>query len=311
MNNWIYFVYSHTNPYAMKKIFSLLTVIFIVPCLYSQQPIRVYEDSMLYGKNKYPGVVVTVPEANYEKLQKDWKNELEARTKSKVVIENGEWSIFGANAKNLSATPINIYSRLNKLDSLVELRAAVELKKDVFIEKQSSEMLKLETYLKDFAKNQYIETVSLQLKVEEDTLRQLKKMLSDYEKSESNLKDDIKSSEKTIKEEEDNLTALNSDLETLSSEINNQNSQFSSMTAGSIKDDKEKYIKDLDKRKKKLGNDIESAQKKIKKANKTIEDAENAIPGKQSLQEEVKKKIADQELVVKKYEQKLAAIRLY
>jgi DNA repair exonuclease SbcCD ATPase subunit len=304
-------VSTHINPDAMKKTFSLLTVLFIVPWLYSQQPIRVYEDSIAYGKNKYPGVVVTVPEANYEQLQKDWKKELEAKTKSNVVIENGEWSIFGANAKNLSPTPVNIYSTLTNLDSLVELRAAVELKKDVFIEKQSSEMLKLETYLKDFAKNQYIQTASSQLKVEEDTLRELKKMLSDYEKKESNLKDDIKSSEKSIKEEEDIITALNSDLETLSAEIEGENTRFASMTEGSVKNDKEKYIKDLDKRKKKIGNDIESADKKIKKANKTIEDAQKEIPEQQSLQEQVKTKIAARELVVKKYEQKLAAIKLY
>ncbi len=311
MNNWIYSVYYNTNAYIMKNFSLLLAALFIIPRLYSQQPIRVYEDSIDYGKSKYPGVIVTVPEANYEKLQKVWKNELETKTRSKVVIENGEWSIFGANVKNLSATPVNIYSKLVNLDSLVELRAAVELKKDIFIEKQSSDMLKLQNYLKDFAKNQYIETASSQLKAEEDTLHQLKKQLSDYEKKESNLKDDIKSSEKSIKEEEDNLTALNSELENLVSEISNQNIQFTSMTEGPVKNDKEKYIKDMDKRKKKIGKDIESAEKKIKKANKTIKDAEKEIPEQQSLQEDVKTKIAAQELVVKKYEQKLATIKLY
>jgi chromosome segregation ATPase len=296
----------------MKNIPALLlALIIIIPGVFAQQPIRVYEDSITFGKNKYPGVVVTIPEANYEKLQKDWKKELEARTKSSVVIENGEWSIFGANTKNLSPTPVNIYSRLNNLDSLVELRAAVELKKDVFIEKQSSEMLKLETYLKEFSKNQYIETAGSQLKIEEDTLRQLKKMLSDYGKSESNLKEDIKSSEKSIREAEDNISALNSELETLGSEIDNQNVQLSAMTDGSTKDDKAKYIKDLEKRKKKIGNDIESSEKKIKKANKEIDDANKQIPEKQSLQEDMKKKIAAQELVVQKYQQKLDVIKTY
>lgn len=295
----------------MKNISALLLALFILPIIYAQQPIRVYEDSIAYGKNKYPGVIVTIPEANYEKLQKDWKKELETKTKSKVVIENGEWSIFGANVKNLSATPVNIYSKLNNLDSLVELRAAVELKKDVYVEKQSSEMLKLETYLKEFAKNQYLETAGSQLNVQEDTLRMLKKMLSDYEKSESKLKENIKSSEKSIKEAEDNISALNSELETLISEINNQNSQYTSMEEGKIRDEKGKYIKDLDKRRKKLGNDIESAEHKIKKANKEIEDAEKEIPEKQTLQEEVKKKISAQELVVQKYEQKLATIKTY
>jgi chromosome segregation ATPase len=296
----------------MKNIPALLLALnIIIPGVFAQQPIRVYEDSITFGKNKYPGVVVTIPEANYEKLQKDWKKELEARTKSSVVIENGEWSIFGANTKNLSPTPVNIYSRLNNLDSLVELRAAVELKKDVFIEKQSSEMLKLETYLKEFSKNQYIETAGSQLKIEEDTLRQLKKMLSDYGKSESNLKEDIKSSEKSIREAEDNISALNSELETLGSEIDNQNVQLSAMTDGSTKDDKAKYIKDLEKRKKKIGNDIESSEKKIKKANKEIDDANKQIPEKQSLQEDMKKKIAAQELVVQKYQQKLDVIKTY
>jgi hypothetical protein len=295
----------------MKNVPTLLLFCFFIPGVFAQQPIRVYEDSISFGKNKYPGVVVTIPEANYEKLQKDWKKELETKTKSQVVIENGEWSIFGANVKNLSLTPVNIYSRLSPVDSLIELRAVVELKKDVYVEKQSSEMLKLETYLKEFAKNQYLETAGSQLKTEEDTLRQLKKMLSDYEKRESNLKEDIKSSEKTIKEAEDNISALNSELETLGSEIDNQNTQLSAMTDGSTKDDKAKYIKDLEKQKRKLGNDIESSQKKIKKANKVIEDANKEIPEKKSLQEEMKKKIEAQELVVQKYEQKLAAIKLY
>ena len=289
----------------------LLALIMTIPGVNAQQPIRVYEDSVSFGKSKHPGVVVTIPEANYEKLQKDWKKELEAKTKSKVVIENGEWSIFGANVKNLSPTPVNIYSKLTNLDSLVELRAVVELKKDVYVERQSTEMLGLKNYLKEFSKNQYLETAGSQLKIEEDTLRQLKKMLSDYEKSESNLKEDIKSSKKSIKEEEDNISALNSELETLGPEIDNQNTQLSAMTDGSTKDDKAKFIKDLEKRKKKLGNDIESSEKKIKKANKVIEDAEKEIPEKQSLQEDMKKKIAAQELVVQKYQQKLDVIKTY
>jgi chromosome segregation ATPase len=295
----------------MKNLFALLPGFIMISSVFAQQPIRVYEDSVTFGKKKYPGVVVTVPEANLENLQKEWKKELESKTKSKVVIENDEWSIFGANVKDLSPTPVNIFSKLKSQDSLVELRSVVELKKDVYIEKQSSEMLKLETYLKNFAKDQYIETAGAQLKVEEDTLRQLKKMLSDYEKDESRLNDDIKSAERSIKEHEDNISALNGELETLATEINNQNAQLTSMSEGSIKDDKAKYIKDLDKKKKKLGNDIESSEKKIKKANNEIEEAEKAIPEKQSLQEEMKKKIAAQELVVQKYEQKVAAIKLY
>lgn len=295
----------------MKNIPILLFALVFIPAVFSQQPIRVYEDSITYGKNKYPGVVVTVPEANYEKLQKDWKKELEAKTKSKVVIENGEWSIFGANIKNLSPTPVNIYSKLNNMDSLSELRVAVELKKDEFMQSKSTEMLALQNYLKTFSKNQYLETAGSQLKVEEDTLRQLKKMLSDYEKEESKRKEDIKSAEKTIKEEKDIISAGNTELEALGPEIDNQNTELSAMADGKVKDDKAKYIKDLNKKKKKLESDLESSEKKIKKANKEIEDAEKEIPEKQSLQEEMKNKIAAQQLVVQKYEQKLAAIKLY
>lgn len=301
----------YTKPNSMKNFSTLLLAIIFIPGVYAQQPIHIYEDSIAYGNGKYPGVAVTIPETNYEKIQKEWKKELEAKTKSKIVIENGEWSIFGANIKDLSPTPVNIYSKLNNLDSLVELRVAVELKKDIFIENKSTEMLGLQNFLKEFSKNQYLETAGSQLKVEEDTLRQLKRMLSDYEKAESNLKEDIRSSEKSIREEKDNISAFNAELETLELEIDNQNTQFSAMAEGKVKDEKAKYIKELDKQKRKLENDIESSEKKIKKANKTIEDAEKEIPEKQSLQEEMKKKIAPQELVVQKYEQKLAAIKLY
>jgi predicted nucleic acid-binding Zn-ribbon protein len=299
------------KPDSMKSLPTLFLAVFIFYGVSAQQPIRVYEDSITYSKHKYPGVTVTIPEANYEKLQKVWKKELESKTKSSVVIENGEWSIFGANLKNLSPTPVNIYSMLNKMDSLVELRVAVELKKDVFVEKQTTEMLKLETYLKEFSKNNYLETAGSQLKVEEDTLRQLKKMLSEYEKNESNLNETIKSSEKSIKEEEDNISGNNSELETLGTEIDNQNTQYSAMADGPIKVEKAKYIKDLDKKQKKLGNDIKSSENRIKKANKEIEDAKKEIPEKQSLQAEIKKKIAAQELVVQNYQHKLDVIKTY
>jgi len=281
--------------------------------LQAQRPISIYEDSVTYASHKHPGVIAVIPEVTYESLQKAWVKEMESRTKSKAVYENGEWSIFGANVKSISPTPVNIYSNLVNQDSLVMLMVTMELKKDVYIEKGSAEteLAQLKSYMKQFAKDQYSGVADDQLKAEEKKLRDLEKELSSYQKDESDLGKSIRDDEKTIKEEEDNLTVLNNELPNLSAEIITQNTQLAELTEGAAREEKEKYIRELEKRKKKLMNDIKSAENKISKANAGIRDANSDIPRKQSLQRELKEKVNTQEAIVRKFEYKLNTIKAY
>ena len=79
--------------------------------LYGQKPIEILEDQIAYTGSEHPGITVTIPEVEYETVEKNWVRTMESGTRSKAVYENGEWSIFGANIKSISETPVNIYSR--------------------------------------------------------------------------------------------------------------------------------------------------------------------------------------------------------
>ena len=87
----------------MKKFNFLicLTVIISAVTANAQKPIIVAIDSVLTGNSIYPGLTVTIPEVDFDKTLKNWIKEQESGTKSKVVTENGEMSIFGAIKKNI------------------------------------------------------------------------------------------------------------------------------------------------------------------------------------------------------------------
>jgi len=297
------------------KIFHTMCIIALLQStvLLAQKPIIITDDSVTYRNLKHPGVSVTVPEVSYESFQKSWVKEMESGTKSKAVYENGEWYIFGANMKSVVPTPVNIYSKIANQDSSVRLMVSIELKKDIYIEKNSgeTELAKLKNYLKKYAKERYSQVAHEQLKTEQDKLRDLERELSSYQKDESDLSRSIRSNEKTIKDEQDNLAELNEELNTLSSELATQNAQFAELTEDAAKTERAKYIKELEKRNKKLANDITSAENRISKANSEIRKANSEIPDKQKLQKEVREKINIQKPVVSRFEYKYNTIMAY
>jgi len=298
----------------MKK-FNLifLGLAFLLPVTHAQKPIQIAEDSIAFSTFKAPGVVVCIPEVNFESVQKNWTKELESGTKSKVVYEKGELAIIGAIIKDISPTAVTVYSKLANQDSLVKMMVSIELKKDTYIESGSSEgeLAKMETYLKKFAKNQYIALAEEQLKTEEKRLKDLEKELSSHQKDETGLEKSIRSDEKKIRESEDNLAMMNSELTTLTAEIAEQNVQLNALPEGTARDEKVKYIKGLEKKKKSLMNGIKKSNNTIDKSRDGIRDANKDIPKAQNMQKESSEKIAAQESVVRKFEEKLNVIKSY
>ena len=137
-----------------KSALLLLAALISFTGINAQKPILLLEDSLKVGTNKYPSISVTIPEVEYEKTLKNWIKVQESGTKSKVVDEVGKMSIFGANSKNISENPINILSELTDRDSVLKLTAAIELKKDVYVERSTgeAELAKAKAFLFDFAK---------------------------------------------------------------------------------------------------------------------------------------------------------------
>jgi len=298
----------------MKSI-SIFVLLVLISCfgIKAQKPILVTEDSLKVGNSLVPGLSVTIPEVDYEKTLKIWIRDLQSGTKSKVITETSDMSIFGAKIKEISPNPINVYSTLMNLDSMLQLTVSFELKKDMFIERATgeTELVKAQNYLKEFAKNQYVDFAKAEADAEEKKLRDLERELSSLENEKSRLQKSIQSNNSTIASEKENIIVQNNELTTVSAALVEHNNQLSAMEEGPEQKEKMEYIKDLEKRKKKALNSIESSENKINRSNSEIDKATEEIPKNERMQEKVKEQIAFQEAVYQKYADKLKRIKSY
>jgi septal ring factor EnvC (AmiA/AmiB activator) len=290
-------------------ICSLLTALG----LFAQKPLLIYNGTLELTGSTYPGIIATIPEVAYELVQKNWIKTIESGTKSKAVYDNGKWTLFGANIASISPTPMNVYSKLENQDSLVRLVVAMELKKDDFIQTgtHEPELASAREFLKQFAKEQYLDLANGQLKAEEKKLKEIEKEFSSYGKQQAKLEKAARSAEKTIKSEQEKLVTYNTELNNMSIELASQTMQYNELAEGPAKEEREKYLKSLEKRKTKITKGISSSQKKIDKANNTIRDSSARIPGKETKQDESKDKIAIQLAVVNQFRDKLKKIEQY
>jgi len=216
-----------------------------------------------------------------------------------------------ANIKDISATPVNIYSTLVKQESELLLSVAFELRKDEYISLNTGEgdLAKAKAYLFNFSKNQYLDFASEELKVEQSKLRSIEKDLSSLQSRESRLSRSLGKNNRTVVRERDRLVGLNNDLTTASAAIAEHSSQLSTMLPGTGRDEKEKYIKSLEKDKKKLQRSIRSSENRMKKANIAIDKANRDLPRNDRTQERIKEQFSDQQAVVQTYTDKLNRIR--
>jgi len=298
----------------MKLKFTLIILgIFPFLGINAQKPITISDDTLQIGKSVLPGMSVTIPEVDYDKALKTWIRDLQSGTKSKVVTDNGEMSIFGAKIKSISSNQINVYSKIVRLDSMLQLFASFETKKDQYIERSSGEpeYAKAQDFLKEFAKNQYIEVAKGQADAEERKLKDLQKELSSLENEKSKMQKGIQSDNSTIASEKENIILMNNELNTVNTALLEQNNLLATMEEGPAKKEQAVQIKDLEKRKKKAQNSIESSQKKINKSDSGINQATGDIPRNERMQEKVREQIMQQEAVYQKYADKLKRIKSY
>lgn len=299
----------------MRKKFTIF-FIFLVPFLgvKAQIPITVLEDSIVVGTSNLPAISVTIPEADYDKVLKLWIKELQSGTRSKVVDDNGEMSIFGARIKSISSDPLNVYSRLNKLESMLLLVASFELKKDQYIERSGgeAEFAKATEYLKEFSKTQYVSVARDEADAEQKKLRDLEKELSSLENEKSKLQKSIQTAKNNILSEQENIVVQKNELSMVTAALDVQSRELSAMEGENpAKKEKEQAVKDLEKRQRRATNSIESSENKIKRANSDIEKAEAEIPRNEKMQDRVKEQISTQAAVFKNYDDKLKKIRSY
>jgi chromosome segregation ATPase len=293
----------------------LIFLLLILPfySIKAQQPIVISEDSLQIGTSLLPAFSVTIPEAEYDEVLKDWIRELESGTRSKVHTQNSEMQIMGAQIKDISRDAINVYSRLDRLDSALMLYASFETAKDEYITSNAGvpEFTEAWAFLKEFAKDQYIDVVKDQVDNEEKKLRDLEKELSSLENEKSKKERSIESDKSDIASEQEEILLMKNELNTVSAALAEKDSLMVSMGAGTPNDEIADEMKDLEKRKRKAENSIESSEKKIKKYEEDIYKTTGEIPQIERMQEMVRAQIAQQQEIYQRFEDKLKTIKSY
>ena len=297
------------------RTFSTLVflIVFTAVSLLGQKPIEVYEDTLQLVNAGIPALTVNIPEVDYNNTLRTWIRELESGTKSKVLTEGNNMSIFGANFKDISPTPVNVYSTLTNKDTALILTVAFELRRDEYVGKGSgeTELSNAKIYMFNFSKNQYLEFANEELKAEKGKLRAIEKDLSSLQSSESRIARSLSRNNRNVVREKERLISLNNDLTTLSAAITEHSSQLATMPDGAARDEKEKYIKGLEKDKKKLQRAIRSSENRLKKANNAIDKANRDLPRNDKTQDRIRQQISAQEAVVQQYTDKVNRIRAY
>jgi chromosome segregation ATPase len=121
----------------------------------------------------------------------------------------------------------------------------------------------------------------------------------------------IQSNNNSIISDKENITAQKNELDIVNIASMGQDSSLAAMEEGPARKEKADQIKDLEKRKKKATNSIESSEKKIQKSNEEIDKATNEIPQNERMQERVREQVASQEAIYQKYADKLKKIKSY
>jgi predicted nucleic acid-binding Zn-ribbon protein len=285
----------------MKLKFLLLTI-SVIPFLglRGQGPITLEDDTISIGNSSMPGFSVGIPEVGYNETLRSWTKLLESGTRSKAVVEGETISIFGAKIKKVSDNPVNIYSRLWDADTAMSLNVAVELSKDVYT--GNAERSEVRKYLFDFAKGQYVDLATRQLKAEEKILADLKKGLGSLEKNKSKMEKRISKNNDLISKERDRLIVLNNELSVLSPGMASE---------GEYADEDPDAVKDREKEIKKKNREIRAAENKISKAEREIRANKESIPDNMDEQVDARNRVSEQEAIVKEYERKLDTIKDY
>jgi len=299
----------------MKTFIISFTGYFIFSCIsIAQRPITAEDSKITFKHGTIPGFMLTIPEVTYKAVEESWIKSLEKGTKSKVQNDAGELSIFGAIIKDIAEAPINVYSYIRNQDTVILLAASFELKKNEYIsmEGRREESAKARDYLLLFAKDNYLNLAEEQLLSEEKILNKLENDLKSLEDDKTKLEKMIQSNTTTIVATNDELIILRTNLLSLNDELQAQTNQYNMLEEGPARDEKKKYIDDLEKRITNTSKDIESGEKKVADMQAEIEKAQNdSLPANIKEQEQTGKAIDQQKEVVRSFREKCNTIRGY
>ena len=292
----------------MKKILFLLFGFAIAGIANAQEPITLSDDYKTFGNVEFPGVWVNIPESSLETVQKNWAATISKGTKSKPVIKGQTVSLFGAILPEIYAGPVNVESLLESQQSEVLLFAGIEVKRGELANPGSIEYDKLKSYLKSFAKGQYIEVVKIQVAQEEKNLKAIEKDLSKSRKGNQKLEKKVQSTQSSVAREEDNTLSLRKQLDVANLNFDKISTHLSLATNPDAQKAAKADLKKSQKEKKTILKKVASSENKISKLSSSISDANSSLVANRRSQEDIVEQLNAQKIKVNEFKRKLKTI---
>jgi hypothetical protein len=297
----------------MKTHLSIVALCLVLGSVsFAQKPITIESRQVTFTHGTMPGFVVAIPEVPFKKIEDSWIKLQEKGTKSDIKNNEGEYTLFGANIKDITSESMNIYSYLKNQDTVNVLAVVFELSPKDFITQDThkEEFTKARDFLLNFAKDHYMELAEDQLQSEEKKLDKLEGDLKSLENDKNKLEKMIQSNTTEIGAKNDELVVLRTNLLSLNDELVKQTNELNALEEGPAKDEKQKYIDDLEKQVKKTNKSIESDENKIVDMNDEIRKAQDdGIPDNLKEQRKLKKDIDQQSEVVRNAKDKVNNIK--
>lgn len=263
----------------MHKVLLALFCFISVSAL-AQKTIFIDEAIRPMSKDSQSSFMVEIPQAKLAETQKDWLKYISTGSKGKATVVNGENLQPAAVVKNISANPVNIYSKLLETTDGVRLTAWFTENDTVFMSAQlnGDQDLAIQKYLRDFAVKKYQDAVKAELAVQQEILNGMNKDLKDLIKEEEKSGKKVSESNRAIQKSNDNIATNNADIQAASYKISDQKGMVERTAADkNAQKGAKQTLKDLENNKKKLQKANESENKNIDAMNKAIREEERKI----------------------------------
>jgi len=227
-----------------------------------------------------------------------------------------EINIMGTQIEEIHHAPMNLYSSIYKIDTVIKLIAFFEIDSIFFVFDETNKTLQSEKnhhaiqhFMRVFAVEQYHSTVAEELEEEEKELKMLNKEFENLKKENENAQKDIEECEQGIINSEHAITTLTTDNERKLEEVNKQKESMASIDKDSEMGKKaKKDLKGLEKDKKNIENQLEKERKNIVECTSTIDEMNRLIDSNTERIEDLELSIDLQEDVVKAVTTKLGGI---
>jgi len=304
----------------MKFIVSVLTVIagIIIGFQASAQvPVEISGKTVTMSKGDQPAFIVEIPQVTAENVEKSWMKLIRQNTKSKVSTENGEITILNTQIAEINDKPINIYSAVYQVDSAVKLVSLFEIDSSFFSFDGDKEDMNyeriyqgIEHFLHNFAVTEYREATEEELKTENKELKKLNGDLQKLVKQTETFQKKIRQNESDSLNAEDQISSLEVDKQRKQGEIDSKKESMSSIAGDKeLYDEAKKYLKSLEKQRKKIEKEIDKLKANIVEYHSDNVELKRSIVENNKKKEELLNEISKQQETVKKVTRKLENIK--